>query len=81
VFTKPQKVPVKYSASAASRRFPEAHELLKKSRVNLMTLSSIAQVLTEENHKSLLASICDKIQREAEAIACNTDHRFPCGIA
>jgi 5-methylcytosine-specific restriction endonuclease McrA len=67
-----------YSASAAGRRiqaarcvrrFPEAFGLLKKNRVNLMTLSAMAPILTEENHSAMLARICDKTQREAEAIA------------
>ena len=69
---------LKYSGSAACRRiksarcnkrFPEALKLLEKNRVNLMTLSIIAPVLTEENHHTLLGSICGKTQREAEAIA------------
>jgi 5-methylcytosine-specific restriction endonuclease McrA len=69
---------LKYSASGASRRIrtarcirrhPGVYRLLEKSQVNLSTISLVAPILTEANKGDLLRSICNKSQREVEAIA------------
>jgi 5-methylcytosine-specific restriction endonuclease McrA len=51
------------------RRHPEVFELLEKNEVNLMTILLIAPILTEANKDELLPAICNKTQREVEAIA------------
>jgi hypothetical protein len=66
-----------YSSSAAGRRiqsarcirdYPEAHGLLEKNEVNLVTISLVASILDESNAKDLIAKIRGKSQREVEAI-------------
>lgn len=55
-------------AARAGRRYPVILELLIQGRLNVTTVGLLARVLTEENHRGLLAEAAHKSKRDVEEL-------------
>ena len=55
-------------AARAGRRHPVILELLIQGRLNVTTVGLLARVLTNENHRDVLAEAAHKSKREVEAL-------------
>ena len=68
---------LRYSSSAAGRRiqaaravrrYPEILRLMRERKLNLSTVSMVSRILNDENKTQLLVRLCNRSQRQVEAI-------------
>jgi len=66
---------LRIEAARAALRFPVILERLAEASITLTAVSKIARHLTEENHVTLLDSVCHKSKREIEELLACVDPR------